>query len=153
MKPIAIIGVGNYLMGDEGAGIHATHKLRDKFGRDDCDIIDGGVPSISLLHMIENRQLVIIIDCAEFGGKPGEIISFRPDDVKREANNIISLHGSDLLSTLDVGTTLGLKMPPIWIIGIQPVKIEMSRELSPEVQRAVDNISGVIENIIADNVR
>lgn len=152
MKPIAIIGVGNYLMGDEGAGVHAAHKLRDKLKRDDCDIIDGGVPSISLLHMIEDRELVIIIDCAEFGGKPGEIISFRPDDVKREANSIISLHGSDLLSTLDVGTALGLKMPLIWIIGIQPLKLEMSRELSPEVQASVDNIPGVVEKIIGDNI-
>jgi hydrogenase maturation protease len=152
MKPIAIIGIGNFLMGDEGAGIHAAHKLRQEFKRDDCDVIDGGVPSISLLHMIEGRAFVIIIDCAEFGGKAGEIITFTPDQIKREKNSVISLHGSDLLSTLDVGATLGLTMPPVWIIGIQPVKIEMSRELSPEVRAAIDRIPKVIENILAAEI-
>ena len=148
MKPIAIIGVGNYLMGDEGVGIHATKKLRQELKRDDCDIIDAGVPSMSLLHMIENRKLVIIIDCAEFGGKPGEIITFKPEQVKREKNNIISVHGTDLLSTLDLGQTLGLKQPSIWIVGIQPVRVEMSQELSLEVKNSLDNLSAYIEQII-----
>lgn len=149
MKPIVIIGVGNYLMGDEGVGIHATAKLRQEFKNDDCDIIDAGVPSMALLHMIENRKLVIIIDCAEFGGKPGEIITFKPEQVKRERNSIISLHGTDLLSTLDVGQTLGLAQPPIWIIGVQPVKVEMSQELSEEVNKSLDKLAQHIEEIIS----
>jgi len=148
MKRIAIIGIGNYLMGDEGVGIHAAHKLSAEFKRDDCEIIDGGVPSISLLHMIEGRSLVIIIDCAEFGGKPGEIITFKPDQIKREKNSVISLHGGDLLSTLDTGSLLGLKMPSIIIIGIQPDKIEMSHELSNKVKMAVDRLPEVIKDIL-----
>ncbi len=135
-------------MGDEGVGIHAAHKLSAEFKRDDCEIIDGGVPSISLLHMIEGRSLVIIIDCAEFGGKPGEIITFKPDQIKREKNSVISLHGGDLLSTLDTGSLLGLKMPSIIIIGIQPDKIEMSHELSNKVKMAVDRLPEVIKDIL-----
>lgn len=151
MKPIAIIGVGNYLMADEGVGIHATQKLRQEFKNDDCDIIDAGVPSMALLHMTQGRKLVIIIDCAEFGGKPGEIITFKPEQVKRERNSIISLHGTDLLSTLDVGQSLGLSQPPIWIIGIQPVKVEMSQELSPEVKKSLNELPRHIEKIIGEH--
>ena len=151
MKPIAIIGIGNYLMADEGVGIHATKKLRHDFKRDDCDIIDAGVPSMALLHMIENRRLVIIIECAEFGGRPGEIIVFKPEQVKRDERSIVSLHSSDLLTTLDVGQTLGLKQPPIWIIGIQPVRVEMSQELSTEVKSSLEDLPSHITKIIEEN--
>jgi len=149
VKSIAIIGVGNYLMGDEGVGIHATQKLRREFNRDDCDIIDAGVPSMALLHMIEGRNLVIIIDCADFGGMPGEIKSFRPEQVKREENKEISLHATDLLTTLDVGKSIGLQLPPIWIIGVQPTSIEQTMQLSNEVNAALEEIPDAIENIIS----
>jgi hydrogenase maturation protease len=149
MKPIAIIGVGNYLMGDEGVGIHVTQRLRKEFMRDDCDIIDAGVPSMALLHMMEGRNLVIIIDCADFGGTPGEIKSFRPEQVKREENKEISLHATDLLTTLDVGRSIGLQLPPIWIIGIQPARVEQTMKLSDQVSRALEKIPDAIKNVIA----
>ncbi len=149
MKPIAIIGVGNFLMGDEGVGIHATQKLRKEFKRDDCDIIDAGVPSMALLHMLEGRRLVFIIDCADFDGAAGEIEVFRPDEVKHEQNAEISIHASELLTTLDVGLKIGMEMPPIWIIGIQPGSIEESMELSEDVKDALADLPEIIENFIS----
>ena len=148
MKPVAIIGVGNYLMGDEGVGIHATQRLRKEFIRDDCDIIDAGVPSMALLHMIEGRNFVIIIDCADFGGAPGEIKVFKPENVKREENKEISLHATDLLTTLDLGKSIGLALPPISIIGIQPARVEQTMKLSDQLSRALEKIHEVIEQII-----
>lgn len=149
MKPIAIIGVGNFLMGDEGVGIHAAKMLRTEFERDDCDIIDAGVPSMALLHMLENRRLVFIIDCADFGGAPGEIDIFHPEEVNREENAEISLHATDLLTTLDVGKKIGMELPPIWIIGIQPGRIEQTMELSEEAEDALSDLPELIENLIS----
>jgi len=156
-------------MGDEGVGIHATQTLRGRFSLkksekvtrlkngkrrnvpfcfDDCDIIDAGVPSIALLHMMGGRELVIIIDCADFGGTPGEIKVFRPEDVKRDPQKEISLHATDLLTTLDVGTSIGLKLPTIWIIGIQPAKIEQTMQLSDQANAALEKIADTIKNVI-----
>ena len=148
MKPIAIIGVGNYLMGDEGVGIHASRKLREYIKREDCEIIDAGVPSMSLLHMLEGRKLAFIIDCADFDGDPGDIEIFTPEEVNREENPEISLHANDLLSTLDVGKKIGMDLPPIWIVGIQPERIEPSTELSEDVSQAILDLPELIENII-----
>lgn len=149
MKPIAIIGVGNFLMGDEGVGIHATQRLRKDLNRDDCDIIDAGVPSMALLHMIEGRRLVFIIDCVDFGGDPGEIEIFKPDEVSHGENPEISLHATDLLTTLDVGKKIGMELPPIWIIGIQPAGIEQTTELSEETSDALEDLPELIENFIS----
>lgn len=153
VKPIAIIGLGNYLMGDEGVGIHATKKLREMDWPGDVDIIDAGVPSLALLHMMEGRKLVIVIDCADFGGKPGEVKSFNPDQIKRPApDKKVSLHAADLLTTFDIAANAGLPLPPIWIIGIQPTRVEMTMELSEETQKALDEIPAVVTKLIDQNV-
>jgi len=148
MKPIIIIGVGNALMGDEGVGIHATKKLRQSLKREDCEIIDAGVPSMSLLHMLEGHKLALIIDCVDFGGDPGEIEIFTPDEVNREDEALVSLHSTDLLSMLDVGKKIKMDLPQIWIVGIQPSRIEQSMELSQETSDALMDLPELIENII-----
>jgi hydrogenase maturation protease len=151
MKPIAIIGLGNYLMGDEGVGIHATKILRREAWPDDVEIIDAGVPSLALLHMMEGRKLIILIDCADFGAKPGTIKAFRPDDVKRAApEKKASLHAADLMTTFDIAAQAGLPLPPVWIVGIQPACIEMTMELSPEASTAIAELRTTIDKILND---
>jgi hydrogenase maturation protease len=148
MKPIAIIGVGNYLMSDEGVGIHATKKLRQEMTRDDCDIIDAGVPSLALVHMLQNRKLTIIIDCADFGGRPGEMKAFKPEDVHYEHQSELSLHAGDLLTTLEMSKTLGLSLPNIVIIGIQPDNVEKGMQLSNKVQKALAKLPDLVADIV-----
>jgi hydrogenase maturation protease len=149
MKPIAIIGLGNFLMGDEGVGIHATKKLRENPLSDDIDVIDAGVPSLALLHMMEGRQLVIVIDCADFGGEAGEITTFTPDQVKQQnEGRQVSLHGYDLMTTFDIAAQAGMPLPPVWIVGIQPSRVEMTMELSEEAAGALEHLPHVIRNLI-----
>jgi len=149
MKRIAIIGLGNYLMGDEGVGIHATKVLRNESWPVDVEIIDAGVPSLALLHMMEGRKLVILIDCADFGAKPGTIKAFKPNDVKRVAlEKKASLHAADLMTTFDIATQAGLPLPPVWIIGIQPASVEMTMELSPEAATALGELRAAIDEIL-----
>ncbi len=149
MKPVAIIGLGNYLMGDEGVGIHATKKLREMEWPKDIDIIDAGVPSLALLHMIEGRRLVIIIDCADFSGEPGEVKAFPLDSIKRsEPERKASLHAADLLTTFDIAAQTGLPIPPVWIIGIQPARVEMTMELSEEATAALEHLAEKVRTIL-----
>lgn len=138
-------------MGDEGVGIHATKMLRAQEWPENIDIIDAGVPSLALLHMMEGRELVIVIDCADFGGQPGDIKSFTPDQVKlQDADRQASLHGSDLMTTFDIAAQAGLPIPPVWIVGIQPARVEMTMELSPAAQAALNDLPRVIRDLIRE---
>ena len=138
-------------MGDEGVGIHATKKLRELEWPQNIDIIDAGVPSLALLHMMEKRQFVIVIDCADFGGQPGEITTFTPDQVKRrEPDRQLSLHGNNLMTTFDIAVQTGLPIPPVWIVGIQPACVEMTTELSDEAKAALDHLPHIIRKLIEE---
>ncbi|MFH1874493.1 MAG: hydrogenase maturation protease [Pseudomonadota bacterium] len=152
MKPIAIIGVGNYLRQDEGVGIHATQLLRKKIKRADCEIIDAGVPSVALLHMLENRSLVIIVDCADFAGQPGEIKTFQPEQIKHEEKKEISLHATDLMTVFEMAKSMGISLPSIFIIGIQPETVEQGMELSEPVQKSLQNLPDLVKKILEEKI-
>ncbi len=147
MKPTAIIGVGNFLMSDEGVGIHAISELRKFQWPDSVEIIDGGTPGVSLLHMIDGRKLVILIDCADFGGKPGEIRTFDPEELERDQNSEVSLHATDLLGALALAKSAENYPEKVIIVGIQPKKIEMGTTLSEPAALAITEIHEFIRNL------
>jgi hydrogenase maturation protease len=142
MKPVAIIGIGNYLMGDEGVGIHAAERLRLEKWPDDVELIDGGTSGVALLHMIDKRKTVVFIDCADFGAAPGEIGVFDPEELAMDQNTELGLHETGLLEALTLAKqTLDDYPENIRIIGIQPKTIDIKIGLSKEVQKAVDNLA------------
>lgn len=149
MKTIAAIGVGNFLRCDEGAGIHAIEHLESCGLPENIELIDGGTPGLSIMYLIEHRELVIIIDCADFGGEPGEVKIFNHKDLLRDDNTEISLHATDLLSSLELAKKLGENIPEkIFIIGIQPKTTEPGTKLSEEVSKSLDEIPGKIGAIL-----
>lgn len=147
-KPVVIIGVGNYLMGDEGVGVHAIGSLGSLKWPEDVELIDAGTPGLALIHMIEGRELAIIIDCADFGGEPGETKCFDPDKLKRDENAEISMHATDLLSALAFAKSTGNYPKRVVILGIQPKGIEMGIRLSPEVASALPPLPDLIRDLI-----
>lgn len=148
VNPIVIVGVGNALMGDEGVGIHAIERLRKETWPPGVDLIDGGTPGIGLLHIIEGRDLAIIIDCADFGGRPGEVRTFDPDDLVRDERAEASLHATDLLSALELARRTGHSPKRVRIVGIQPSSIGMGTALSPPVAASLPTIPEVVRTSI-----
>lgn len=146
--PIAIIGIGNFLMGDEGVGIHAIERLRGCMWPGDVELIDAGTPGLALLHLIEGRRLVIIIDCAAFGGQPGEIQAFDPRSIVRNERAVAGLHAVDLPSVLDLSQTTGHAPERILIVGIQPKRIAMGTALNKEVEEALGLLPEIIRRAI-----
>ena len=135
-------------MSDEGVGIHAIAKLREMEWPEDIEIIDAGTPGVALLHMIEGRELVVIIDCADFDGKPGQIGVFDAVNLKRDENAEISLHATDLMGALELAKHAGSYPEKVIIVGIQPERIEMGTSLSGTVEKTLNNLPERIKNII-----
>lgn len=146
-KAIAIIGVGNLLMGDEGVGIHAIRFLEKFSWPENVELIDAAVPGVALMHMMEERKLAIIIDCADFHGRPGDILAVNANKLKREKEEMISLHGASLLGTIALAEATGIELPEIFLVAVQPQRIEMTDRLSEEVEKALPKIKVEIKKI------
>lgn len=147
-KPTAIIGIGNYLMSDEGVGVHAIEELGNLKWPDNIELIDGGTPGVSLLHIISGRKLAIIIDCADFGGKPGDIKVLDPENLLPDNKKESGLHATDLLTVLELAKQTANYPKKLVIIGIQPKKIEMGITLTPAILKSLKKLPPVINKMI-----
>jgi hydrogenase maturation protease len=145
MKPILILGLGNPLQGDDGVGCYVVQKLEQRTLPDDVEVMDGGTPGIGLLNLFEGRQRVIIIDAAEMGQAPGEVVRFQPAEVTLTGpTQRFSLHRSGVADALALARALNLVLPDIVVLGVQPAHVGWGESLSPQVQAAADRVIGAV---------
>lgn len=65
LKPsssILILGIGNYLMGDEGLGVHFIQHLEKENLPEGIDLLDGGTAGFQLMEYLEKYPIVIMVD-------------------------------------------------------------------------------------------
>jgi len=140
---IAVVGVGNLLLKDEGIGVHIAHVLQQIDIPHDIEIIDGGT-SPDLPYYFEDVNKVIIIDAVKGGGKPGTIYRFHPNDIAVESEEITSLHELGLMQSLKMMSLAESEPKETVIIGIEPKEIDWGTELSAELQQKMPEIINVV---------
>ena len=154
IKPVLVAGLGNPLAGDEGIGIALVEKLsalaeQGKLPSDAVEYLDAGTGGMRLLHKLDGRKKLILIDCAKMGQKPGTIRRFSPEDVKSVKQLAgLSLHEMDILKLLDLGEQLGHRPAEVVIFGIEPACLELNPHLSAELSARFDSYIEVITSEI-----
>lgn len=144
LKKIAIIGVGNYLMSDEGVGVHAIKYLEQFKWPEGVELIDMGVPGASLIYELEKWPTSVIIDCADFKAKPGEIIFINSKKLAKENEEMISLHNASLMGTIALAEKLNIKIGEVYLLGIQPQSLSYGMTLSKPVEQSLSEIKSTI---------
>lgn len=150
-----VIGVGNPLMGDDGLGIEAVARLRERWTECDSDsgplrIVDGGTWGMNLLPMIESARRLLIIDAINRGVTPGERIALTRDELPRYIGLTMSPHQLDLREVLAVAELRGTLPEEALALGIQPERVELSLELSPVVAAEMDALIADVEMQLAE---
>ncbi|MFN3395742.1 MAG: HyaD/HybD family hydrogenase maturation endopeptidase [Thermodesulfovibrionales bacterium] len=142
---VAIVGVGNILLQDEGVGVHAIEKLRERFDfPEDVAIIDGGTMGLDLLPFIENTDKLLLVDAIDLKKKPGAIGIIEDKDIPAVIKTKISPHQIGLNDLLSVMRLLEKEPESITVIGIQPGSIQTGTELSAQVRQNLDDLISVI---------
>jgi hydrogenase maturation protease len=139
-RKVAVIAIGNELMSDDGVGPCVLKRLSAESLPESVDLIDGGTGGISLLHIIKDYAKVIFIDCADFGGVPGEVKVFSPENVHSLKTVRYSLHEADLMEVIRLSKKIREAPETLVIIAIQPKRIEIGLSLSEEITAAVPQI-------------
>jgi hydrogenase maturation protease len=81
---VAVLGMGNVLMGDDAAGPYVIETLhaRYEFGPD-VTVLDLGTPGLDLAPYIFGLETLILVDTVQTGGSPGRTAPLRktyPDE-------------------------------------------------------------------------
>ena len=132
-------------MGDDGAGV-AVLELLDI--PDDVKVIELGTGGINLVHEIANFDSVIIIDAADFGGQPGDIRVFSPDDVRSLKTVGYSLHDWDLFTSIEISKRIGECPEYIRIVAIQPECLDPIEGLSDVVKNKLPELADTVLQIL-----
>ena len=146
-KPILILGIGNILLQDEGVGVRAVERLRQRQLPPDVEIVDGGTGGADLVDVIADRRKVIVIDAMEAAAAPGTVSRFSGDELLPDPDAAISLHQLGLVESLVMARQLGCPPREVIVFGIQPARIRPGLELSPPVAAAV---AEVIDAVLAE---
>lgn len=138
-----ILGVGNYLMGDEGVGVHLIQEMEKLNLPENLDILDGGTGGFLLLNYFEAYRTIIIVD-ATMDEKPEGTVSLIRPKFASDFPSALSVHDVGLKDLIESVYLLETKPDlRLFTISIKEIK-PMTIELSSKVQQA---IPGTIEQI------
>ncbi len=151
-KPILIIGVGNSIMMDDGAGIHAVRELEKMDLPDTVEVFDGGTLGIDLMPFIEGREKLIFIDSVKGENTPGTLYRFHPDDLNYESAPKTSVHQIGLIESLQMISLIGKTPGRVVIFGVEPHTIDWGEELTPALNSVMPKLLKHVLNEIEDSV-
>jgi hydrogenase 3 maturation protease len=136
-----ILGIGNSLKGDDGAGPALCEKLKGKIN---CEVIDTGTVPENYIQTIIRKapQALVIVDAVDFSVREGDIKIFSPEQLD---SVVISTHTLsprvfiDMIRS-DIDTD-------VFFIGIQPAHVNLAEPLSPQVNEAVLLLEKILTGI------
>ena len=149
---VLVLGIGNTLLSDEGAGVHAVRRLQTVASEHPgIDYLDGGTLSFTLAGPIEESEAVLIIDAAELGAEAGAVQVFEGGamDDFLGAERKRSVHEVGLRDLMAVAALAGRLPERRALIGIQPLELGWGDAPSARVDEGISRACAHALEIIA----
>jgi hydrogenase maturation protease len=136
-RPVLVLGVGNALLGDDGAGLLVLAELErgaDKWGSQ-VEFLDGGTQGLALLGSIAGRRVLLVLDAVALGAEPGTVHVLR--GWSHAGGRASTAHESNVAELLQTSMLLGECPQQVTVIGIEPARNATGMGLSDAVAKAV----------------
>jgi hydrogenase 3 maturation protease len=139
-RRFGVVGIGNVLKGDDGAGCMLAESLSDGFV---MPVVDCAEVPENYGGWVERRDLeaVVYVDAVDFGGEPGEIRIIPLEKMMESATSThhLSLHYMiRFLKEEWSGDAI--------LVGIQPVSMNLGEEISGPVSEGVERLARILRN-------
>jgi hydrogenase maturation protease len=139
---VLVLGLGNFLMSDDGVGVHALRALRAQAPTDILSV-EVGTAILRAQHLLESHRRVIAFDALRAGGSPGTIYLTTLDQIAN-GHPGDSLHN---LSLANLAQMSGLDPADVVIVAAEPGVIEIGLDLSPELSAATGQMASAALSI------
>ena len=149
---ILVLGIGNGLLGDEGAGIAALRRLEQRSGdARDMTFADGGTLGFSLAGLVADCDALLVFDAANLEAPPGTVAAFeaREMDAFLGARRAWSVHAAGLADLMAVAVLEGIWPMRRALVGVPPGSVGWSERLSPAVEGALAAMADHAGQILA----
>ena len=144
MPRTAIVGIGNTLRADDGAGVLISARLKKKLAANSEVKVyqTGTTPENHLIPIVDFKpKKIYLVDTCDFGGKAGDFKVLPAKEIKEQGFSTHSISLSFLVKFLSSQTDA-----EIFLIAIQPEKIATGKGLSFPVKNGVKRAVVFLEN-------
>jgi hydrogenase maturation protease len=135
---LLIVGCGNPMAGDDGAGIEIVRRLSD-LGGCGCDLRTETALGVGMLEVLSLADVVLFVDAVASGGGPGTLFltSLPSTALEPRALGSLSNHGWGLVEILDLARALGRTIPRLFLLGIEVGTVAQGALRSAAVEQAI----------------
>ena len=136
---ILVLAIGNTLLTDEGAGIHALQALGEQHPEPEgVTYMDGGTLSFTLAGAVEDADNLIVLDATQLKSEPGAVACMINEEMDRFLGNCKrSVHEIGLLDLLDISRLTGNLPERRALVAIQPDVIDWGESPTDKVSAAI----------------
>jgi hydrogenase maturation protease len=140
---VLVVGVGNELRGDDGAGLAVVRRLAQSGGVEVHEL--HGEP-LGLLDTLPSRDALLLVDTMRSGAAPGTIRRFDVSDTPLpvEARTSSSTHALGLHDALELARSLDRLPPRAIVYAVEGERFEAGHGLSGAVASAVPKLAAIV---------
>jgi hydrogenase maturation protease len=150
MRDVTVLGLGNVLLGDEGIGIVAVHRLQARFGAPPAvRFVDGGTLGLGLLDLVCGADVLLLVDAVAAAAPPGTLVRVEGDDVETAVATRLSPHQIGVGDLLTAARFLHAYPREVVLYGVVPESLELDRALSPPVAQALPGLLEAVTDELA----
>jgi hydrogenase maturation protease len=140
-----VLGLGNVLLGDDGAGPAVIARLRDRYHVPSCArLFDGGTLGLSLLPYLEDARRVILVDAVAADAPAGTLVRLEGADVGPAVATRLSPHQVGVADLLEGARWHDREPERLVLLGVVPESIELGVGLSGPVLRALPRLVDLV---------
>jgi hydrogenase maturation protease len=142
-----VLGIGNLLMGDEGAGVHAVQLLAPEALPPHVTVVDGGTGGFHLLSYFSDYDPIIMIDATMDARLPGTVSLIEPR-YATDFPRALTAHDIGLRDLIESAALLG-PLPKIFLITVSVAELQpMETTLSAPVQASIPRVHALVSDLI-----
>jgi len=148
-KNILIMGIGNYILSDEGIGVHVIKELEKLEFPDNVELLDCGTAGMFTYHKISDADIIIAIDAIASKEPPGTIVVYDKEDIMLSRIPMkISPHQIGFQESLLHAKLRGDLPDIVKLVGIVPQSMEISVELTPLCKSKIPEVIKIVMALI-----
>jgi len=150
---LLVLGLGNPLLGDDGAGLLLLSELERQAtewgGR--VEFLDGGTQGLMLLDRVAGRPALLILDAVSLGAPPGTVHVLRDKEaLGLDSHHSRTVHEGNAAELLAAALLLGECPARVSVVGIEPARVRTGIGVSEPVRAALEPALDAARGIIVE---
>jgi hydrogenase maturation protease len=148
---IAVLGLGNVLLGDDGFGPYVIALLQAGYEFPENVVVeDLGTPGLDLTPFVTDVDAIIMVDTVKAEGLPGEMRLYRREELNLQLNHRLSPHDPGLAEALALAELDGGGPRSFLLVGVIPEQTDTGSGLSPAVEAALGSVEAAVLRGLAE---